>query len=116
VKRRTLLLGALAAVAGARGAEPSSAPTVIAIVARKFVFTPDQITLRVGVPVILELTAPEVTMGFDAPGLKLNTEIPPGKPVRLAFTPDRPGEFEFVCDVFCGSGHEDMGGVIKVLA
>jgi cytochrome c oxidase subunit 2 len=36
--------------------------------------------------------------------------------VRLAFTPDRPGEFEFVCDVFCGSGHEDMGGVIKVLA
>ena len=112
MKRRTLLLGALAAALTARGAEPE----VIRIEARKFVFNPDQITLRVGVPVILELTAPEVAMGFDAPGLRLNTEIPPGKPVRLAFTPDRPGEFEFVCDVFCGSGHEDMGGVIKVMA
>ena len=112
MKRRTLLLGALAAAVGSARAEPE----VIRIVARKFVFEPDQVTLRVGVPVILELTAPEVAMGFDAPGLKLNTEIPPGKPVRLAFTPERPGEFEFICDVFCGSGHEDMGGVIKVVA
>ncbi len=112
MKRRTLLLGALAAAMAPARAEPE----VIHVVARKFVFEPDRITLRVGVPVILEFTAPEVAMGFDAPGLKLNTEIPPGKPVRLAFTPERPGEFEFVCDVFCGSGHEDMGGVIKVLA
>ena len=55
-------------------------------------------------------------MGFDAPGLKLNAEIPPGQPVRLAFTPDRPGEFEFACDVFCGSGHEEMEGTIVVTA
>jgi len=112
VKRRTLLLGALGAVIGSARAEPQ----VIPIVARKFEFVPAELHLKVGVPVILEFTAPEVTMGFDAPGLKLHTEIPPGKPVRLAFTPDRTGEFEFVCDVFCGSGHEDMAGVIKVLA
>ena len=67
-------------------------------------------------PVILEFTAPEVAMGFDAPGLKLNTEIPQENPCAWRSRPDRPGEFEFVCDVFCGSGHEDMGGVIKVLA
>jgi len=112
VKRRTFVLGALGLAAFAQGAEPE----VIRIEARKFTFNPDRITLRVGVPVILEFTAPEVAMGFDVPGLKLNSEIPQGKPVRLAFTPDRPGEFEFACDVFCGEGHEDMGGVIKVLA
>ena len=112
MKRRTLLLGALAAAIAPARAEPE----VIHIEAVKFEFRPAELRLKVGVPVILEFTAPEVAMGFNAPGLKLNTEIPPGKPVRLAFTPDRPGEFEFVCDVFCGSGHEDMGGVIKVLA
>jgi len=36
-------------------------------------------------------------------------------PVRIAFTPARPGEFEFVCDVFCGSGHEDMTGTLVVV-
>lgn len=112
MKRRSLLLGALgAAMVGAR-----AEPQVIRIEAVKFEFHPDKIELKAGVPVILELTAPEVTMGFEAPALKLNTEIPQGKTVRLAFTPDRPGEFEFICDVFCGSGHEDMGGVIKVVA
>jgi len=25
-------------------------------------------------------------------------------------------DFEFACDVFCGSGHEEMGGVIIVHA
>ena len=112
MKRRTFVLGALGLAAFAQSAEPE----LIRIEARKFSFNPERITLRVGVPVVLELTAPEVAMGFDAPGLKLNAEIPQGKPVRLAFTPDRPGEFEFACDVFCGSGHEEMSGVIQVLA
>jgi cytochrome c oxidase subunit 2 len=113
VKRRTLLLGALAAaVAGARAAEPR----VIRIEAVKFEFHPDTIELQLGVPVVLELLAPEVEMGFSAPGLDLHADLPPGKPVRLELTPAKAGEFEFVCDVFCGSGHEDMGGVIKVLA
>ena len=112
MKRRTFVLGVLGLSTFARSAEPE----VIRIEARKFTFNPERITLRVGVPVIFELTAPEVAMGFDVPALRLNAEIPAGRPVRLPFTPERPGEFEFACDVFCGEGHEDMGGVIKVLA
>jgi len=113
VRRRTLLLGALAAsIAGARAAEPA----VIHIVAKKFEFQPDTIELKLGVPVVLELVAPEVEMGFDAPGLGLHADLPPGKPARLELTPAKAGDFDFICDVFCGSGHEDMGGVIKVRA
>jgi len=63
VKRRTLLLGALAAAMAPARAEPE----VIHIVARQVRLRPGRITLRVGVPVILEFTAPEVAMGFDAP-------------------------------------------------
>ena len=111
MRRRTLLLGALAAALNAR-----AEPQVIRVEAVKFEFRPDRLELRAGVPVVLELTAREVAMGFSSPALGLHADLPEGKPVRIEFTPARPGEFEFVCDVFCGSGHEDMGGVIKVLA
>jgi cytochrome c oxidase subunit II len=32
--------------------------------------------------------------------------------VRL--TLDKAGSFVFLCDVFCGSGHEDMSGTLVV--
>jgi heme/copper-type cytochrome/quinol oxidase subunit 2 len=32
----------------------------------------------------------------------------------LRFTPDRAGSFTFLCDVFCGSGHENMSGTLNV--
>jgi cytochrome c oxidase subunit 2 len=113
VKRRTLLGFFLGAALGTVSAQ---SPRVVQITARKFEFTPGEVTLQAGVPVILELSAQDVTMGFDAPGLGLHAEIVPGKPVRLALTPDRPGSFDYICDIFCGEGHEDMSGVIKVTA
>jgi len=88
---------------------------VISVVARKFVFLPNEIELQLGESVLLELTAPEVAMGFYAPELKLRAVIVPGTPSRVAFTPQRSGRFDFVCDVFCGDGHEGMSGQITVV-
>lgn len=111
MRRRTLLLGMLATALCAR-----AEPQVVRVDAVKYEFRPDRIEVKAGVPVVLEITASEVAMGFSSPGLGLQADLPPGQPVRVAFTPAKAGEFEFVCDVFCGSGHEDMGGVIKVTA
>ena len=91
-------------------------PRVIAIRARKFEFLPAEVTLKAGEPVVFELTTEDVHMGFDAPELGLNADILPGRTTRVPFTPRKPGSYEFVCDVFCGSGHEEMSGVIKVSA
>ena len=115
MKRRTFLglfLGAFFLNSFAQRPEAK----IIQITARKFEFSPAELTLQAGVPVILELVTQDVTMGFDAPGLGLHAEIVPGKPVRLPLTPDRPGSFDYICDIFCGEGHEDMSGVIKVIA
>jgi cytochrome c oxidase subunit 2 len=89
-------------------------PRVIAVVARKFVFIPSEIQLKKGEAVTLELTSPEVVMGFNAPDFKARTVIVPGQVARVTFTPDKVGTFTFLCDVFCGDGHEDMGGKIHV--
>ncbi|MEX8520084.1 MAG: cupredoxin domain-containing protein [Leptothrix sp. (in: b-proteobacteria)] len=88
----------------------------IAIVARKFVFLPNQITLKLGEPVVLEFTAPEVVMGFFAPDLQLRAVIVPGEVAQLPFVPQRAGQFDFLCDIFCGDGHEGMNGTITVVA
>ena len=109
MNRRLFLLLPLA---GAAWAQPE--PRVIAIRAKKFEFTPGEIKLKVGEPVVLEFTTDDVHMGFDAPSLGLHADIVPGKAVRVPFTPMRSGSFDFACDVFCGEGHEEMGGVIIV--
>ncbi len=88
--------------------------TIIKIVAKKFDYTPNEIKLKKGVPVILEFTTLDVFMGFKVPDLGVRADIIPGKVSRLRLVPDKVGTFPFVCDVFCGSGHEDMTGTIVV--
>lgn len=94
--------------------EADSQTPVIKVVARKFEYTPNVIKLKVGVPVVLELTSEDVLMGFNVPGLRARADMMPGKATRLALTPAKVGTFPFQCDIFCGSGHEDMGGSIVV--
>jgi len=87
---------------------------VIHIRARRFEYQPSEIVLRKSVPVIIELESEDRTHGFAVPELGLRVDVAPGAPGRVRFTPDRVGRFGFHCDVFCGSGHEDMTGEIVV--
>ena len=114
--RRLLLTGFAATLvaAAARAAAQAGAARVIPVVARKFVFIPNEITLRQGESVVLEFTAPEVAMGFFAPELGLRALIVPGEVSRVPFTADKVGRFDFLCDVFCGDGHEGMNGHLVV--
>src|SRR5579863_7113160 len=110
-QRRRVLAAGIAGLAGAPiGAWVFAQPQerVVKVVARKFVFLPNDITLKMGEPVVLEFTAPEVVMGFSVPELKQRIDIIPGQPARLRLVPDRLGTFDFLCDIFCGEGHEGM--------
>jgi len=87
---------------------------VIQITAKRFVYTPTDITVKKGVPVVLEFTSLDRLHGFSCPGLGIRTDIPPHKVTRLRFLPQKAGTFPFHCDNFCGSGHEGMAGTITV--
>ncbi len=116
IERRQVLGAAAALGLAAVGLRAASAADerVIHVIARKFVFVPDEIAVKQGERVVIELSAPEVIMGFSAPELGLRSDIVPGTPTRLRLNTPRAGRFVFNCDVFCGSGHEDMDGVIVV--
>lgn len=114
---RLAWLGLLALLGGGTiGAYVFATPSeqVIKIDAKKFVFIPNQITLKKGVPVTLQFTSQDVMMGFYVPELGLRTDVIPGQVRELRVVPNKIGEFAFVCDVFCGSGHEDMNGMLTV--
>jgi cytochrome c oxidase subunit 2 len=53
-------------------------------------------------------------MGFNLPDFGVRSDIMPGATSRLPLTPDKSGQFTFNCDIFCGSGHETMSGVLVV--
>ena len=105
----------LGAVASSTWVTAQPKEQVIRVSAKKFAFTPDTITLKKGVPVILEFTTEDVLMGFNVPDLKLRADIVPGQTTRVRIVPDKVGKFTFFCDIFCGTGHEEMTGVIIVV-
>jgi cytochrome c oxidase subunit 2 len=94
----------------------TKATRTIKIEAKRFSFTPNLITLKKGEPVVLEVTALDFPHGFNIPEMNLRHDLIPGKAVPIALTPDRAGRFGFLCDNFCGSGHEQMEGTIVVTA
>ncbi len=87
---------------------------VIQISAKKFAYTPSEITVKKGVPVVLEFTSQDRLHGFSCPGLGVRSDIPPGKVTKLRFLPQKAGVFPFHCDNFCGIGHDKMTGSITV--
>ena len=115
IDRRAFLAAGAALALGSFGAVAAKGrPRVIAMVAKKFEFVPAEIRVRQGETVTLRLTAPEVPMGINFADFGRRADIVPGKPTTLQLTPDKAGRFTFVCDVFCGSGHEYMSGTLVV--
>jgi len=94
--------------------DPPENAKAVKISAKKFEYSPSEITLKKGVPITLEFTSADQKHGFNCPGLNIRTDIEPGKTNSLKVTPDKAGVFDFHCDVFCGSGHEQMAGTITV--
>ena len=88
---------------------------VIKVTAKMFEFSPKEITIKKGIPVVLELTSLDRPHGFNCPELKVRADIKPGKASRVRIVAAKAGTYEFYCDVFCGVGHAEMRGKIIVV-
>ena len=111
-------VGAAALAAGTVGLHAATQPKekVIKVLARRFTYNPNRIELKQGEPVVFELRSADVLMGFSVPDFNVRADVVPGKVARVRLTPDKTGTFTFLCDIFCGSGHETMNGTLVVTA
>ncbi|HEY1148878.1 MAG TPA: cytochrome c oxidase subunit II [Pseudoduganella sp.] len=118
IKALTLVLlsSALLAGAGAHHRQHEVGDeTTIQITAQRFHYSPDEITVKRGKPVVLAITSLDFVHGFKVPELGIRVDLPPGRVTEVRFTPQKTGRFDFLCDNFCGSGHEEMSGRIVVV-
>ncbi|MBF8282597.1 MAG: copper-exporting ATPase [Anaerolineales bacterium] len=87
--------GQTKAAAGASGAQ-EVAVTV------KGGYTPDVIVVKAGQPVRLRFTRQESSSCSEMvlfPDFNKNAKLPEGEEVSLEFTPDKPGEYGFQCQM-----------------
>jgi cytochrome c oxidase subunit II len=95
---------------------PAQPRRQIDMVAKRFNFTPSDIEIKVGEPVVLVIKSMDFVHGFSIPDLKIRSDLVPGRITRIDLMASKPGKIEFVCDNFCGDEHEEMHGHFTVSA
>ena len=94
----------------APGEQAAGEPRMIDLVARRFVYEPNEIAVSAGERVVLRIWSLDFVHGMNIPDLKQRFDLVPGRPTRIPLSPKTAGVIEFVCDNFCGDGHEEMHG------
>jgi cytochrome c oxidase subunit II len=110
-----LALVMLPALGSPRKAHADGGPRVIEITAKRFAFSPNQITIKKGETVKIRLTSEDVTHGFFMRALKIDEDVQPGTPTEITLTPQTAGTFTTICDHFCGANHGNMNMTITVV-
>ena len=95
-------------------AAPAADPRRIEVVAKRFSYTPAEVTLKKGEPVVMVFRSDDVAHGIKFKELNLQTEIGKGTSSELSFTPTQVGDFVGHCSRFCGAGHGSMTLILHV--
>ena len=97
--------------------EPARAaqkPRVITIVAKRFEYEPNQISIKKGELVTFRMESLDVTHGLYLDGYEINIKARPGLIGKATFVADKPGRFSFRCSETCGEFHPYMIGFLEV--
>lgn len=84
-------------------------------VARMWKFEPEEVIVPAGSTVDIYLSTPDVTHGLILLGTDLNLMAVPGvvNYARVKF--DQPRSYQLLCHEFCGTGHDRMAAVLRVV-
>lgn len=77
--------------------------------------TENEIVVPVNTPVKLNITSLDVIHSLYIPAFRIKVDAVNGIKTYAWFFPEKEGEYSFQCTEFCGTGHSDMTGVIKVV-
>ncbi len=86
----------------------------IEIHAKRFSFTPSEITVKKGETVKIVLISDDVTHALVIPDLGVRQEVSKGHPEHITFVASKAGDFHGMCGHFCGTGHGSMTFTVHV--
>jgi cytochrome c oxidase subunit 2 len=77
--------------------------------------TRNEIVVPKGQPIKLLMTSNDVIHSFFVPNFRTKRDVVPNRYTTLWFTADKTGHFQVFCAEFCGDGHSQMLGTVRVL-
>lgn len=89
-------------------AQAKSTLPVITIHARRYEFSPANITLKQGQQVKLVFISDDVTHSLTVASLGLEVRIKKNRSSEVLLTPSKVGNFQGECSTYCGAGHDRM--------
>jgi cytochrome c oxidase subunit II len=116
-KLRVLLVGMLAtAIFSAPTVWAQATPQKIDITAKQWAYSPAEITVKKGQPVVLVMKSDDAAHGIRFRDLNVEVKVGPHGTAEVQFTPQETGDFVGHCFVFCGKGHGSMTLILHVVA
>ncbi len=86
------------------------------VIAQAWSFSPRELVVPVGATVTIYVSSPDLQHGFKITDTNINMMVVPGQVSTLSHTFDEIGEFDYICHEYCGTGHAQMYGTVKVVA
>ncbi|MEZ5228335.1 MAG: cytochrome c oxidase subunit II [Acidimicrobiales bacterium] len=86
------------------------------VIAQAWSFAPRELVVPLGATVTIYVSSPDLQHGFKITDTNINMQIVPGQVSTLKHTFDELGEFNYICTEYCGTGHAQMYGTVKVVA
>lgn len=78
--------------------------------------TENEIVVPVNTPVKLNITSADVIHSLYVPAFRIKVDAVNGIQTYAWFLPEKEGEFDFQCTEYCGTGHSEMNGIIRVVS
>jgi len=86
----------------------------VAMNAEHFRFIPEDVHVKAGTLLTLQITATDGTHGFELASFGIDEKLPAGETRTIGVYLPQKGEYGFSCSHFCGIGHFGMNGKLIV--
>ena len=87
----------------------------LSLVAQTYSFNPSEVVLPRGAEVTFYATSRDVIHGYQIENTNINVELIPGEIATFKYTFNDLGTYRVSCNEYCGIGHQNMLGQIRVV-
>jgi cytochrome c oxidase subunit 2 len=97
--------------------ENADGSLTVRLVAARYSFYPQEIEVPANTPITFRLASPDVVHGVHVPFTNMSTMVIPGyiSEVTTRFSDRQIGEHRFLCNEYCGLGHDYMWSKLKIV-
>jgi cytochrome c oxidase subunit 2 len=74
-----------------------------------------EIVAPVGQPIVIRSTSEDVVHSLFVPDFRIKEDVMPGRVTFIWFAGEEPGDHVFTCAEYCGMGHSNMYGKVRIL-